>query len=111
MAGLTKEQKAAKALLAKAIELSGLSAEKFESLDEQERADWSKNAQDALDLVAQEERRLADEAAAASASSKSLPEDAEPDYSGLVQMEQDEEEIHVHPSCVDDHKRLGWKEV
>ena len=111
MAGLTKEQKAAKVLLAKAIELSGLSAENFENLGEQERADWSKSAQNALDLAAQDERRLADEAAAARTSSKPLPEDAEPDYSGLVQMEQGGEEIHVHPSCVDDHKRLGWKEV
>lgn len=54
MAGLTKEQKAAKALLAKAIELSGLTAEAFGALDEQERADWSKSAQTALDLEAEE---------------------------------------------------------
>ncbi|GGL49675.1 hypothetical protein GCM10009091_34260 [Pseudomonas brenneri] len=111
MAGLTKEQKAAKALLAKAIELSGLSAEAFEALGEQERADWSKSAQDAIDLVAADAQRLADEAAAAKPKGKSAVEDDEPDYTGLVKVEQGGQELHVHPSCLDDHKRLGWKEV
>lgn len=110
MAGLTKEQKAAKALLAKAIELSGLSAEAFEALGEQERADWSKSAQDAIDLVVADAQRLADEAAA-KPKGKPAVEDDEPDYTGLVKVEQGGEELHVHPSCLDDHKRLGWKEV
>lgn len=111
MAGLTKEQKAAKALLAKAIDLSGLSVEAFEALDEQERADWSKSAQDAIDLAAADAQRLADEATAAKPQSKPVVEDDEPDYTGLVKVEQGGEELHVHPSCLDDHKRLGWKEV
>jgi len=111
MAGLTKEQKAAKVLLAKAIELSGLSAEAFEALGEQERADWSKSAQDAIDLAAADVQRLADEAAAAKSQSNPVVEDDEPDYTGLVKVEQGGEELHVHPSCLDDHKRLGWKEV
>lgn len=111
MAGLTKEQKAAKALLAKAIELSGLSAESFAALGEQERADWSKSAQDAIDLAVVEAQRLADEAAAPMPKDKPAVEDDEPDYTGLVKVEQGGEELHVHPSCLDDHKRLGWKEV
>lgn len=111
MAGLAKEQKAAKALLAKAMELSGLSAEDFEKLGEQERADWSKSAQDMLDVSAQEVRRLADEADAAKSQSKPVVENDEPDYTGLVKVEQGGEELHVHTSCLDDHKRLGWKEV
>jgi len=111
MAGLTKEQKAAKVLLAKAIELSGLSVEAFEALGEQERADWNKSAQDAIDLTAAEAQRLADEAAAAKSQSNPVAEDDEPDYTGLVKVEQGGEELHVHPSCLDDHKRLGWKEV
>jgi hypothetical protein len=111
MAGLTKEQKAAKALLAKAIELSGLSAEAFEALGEQERADWSKSAQDAIDLAVADAQRLADEAAAAKPKGKPAVADDEPDYTGLVKVEQGGEELHVHPSCLEDHKRLGWKEV
>lgn len=111
MAGLTKEQKAAKALLAKAIELSGLSAEAFEALGEQERADWSKSAQDAIDLAAADTQRLADEAAAAKLKGKPFVEGDEPDYTGLVKVELAGEELYVHPSCLDDHKRLGWKEV
>ena len=111
MAGLTKEQKAAKVLLAKAIELSGLSAKAFEALGEQERADWSKSAQDAIDLAVVEAQRLADEAATAKPKDKPAVEDDEPDYTGLVKVEQGGEELHVHPSCLDDHKRLGWKEV
>lgn len=107
MAGLTKEQKAAKMLLAKAIELSGLSAEAFEALGEQERADWSKNAQDAIDLAAADAQRRAGEAAAG----KPVVEDDEPDYTGLVKVELGGEELYVHPSCLDDHKRLGWNEV
>lgn|GEM_PF-2462919 len=111
MAGLTKEQKAAKALLAKAIELSGLSAEAFEALGEQERADWNKRAQDAIDLAVADAQRLADDAAAAKPKAKPVVEDEEPDYTGLVKVELGGEELHVHPSCLDDHKRLGWKEV
>lgn len=111
MAGLTKEQKAAKALQAKAIELSGLSPEAFEALGEQERADWSKSAQDAIDLAGADAQRLADEAEVEKSQSKPVVEDDEPDYAGLVKVEQGGEEIHVHPSCLDDHKRLGWKEV
>lgn len=111
MAGLTKEQRAAKALQAKAIELSGLSSEAFEALGEQERADWSKSAQDAIDLAGADAQRLADEAEVAKPQSKPVVEDDEPDYAGLVKVEQGGEEIHVHPSCLDDHKRLGWKEV
>lgn len=111
MAGLTKEQKAAKALQAKAIELSGLSSEAFEALGEQERADWSKSAQDAIDLAGADAQRLADEDEVEKSQSKPVVEDDEPDYAGLVKVEQGGEEIHVHPSCLDDHKRLGWKEV
>ena len=111
MAGLTKEQKAAKVLLARAIELSGLSAEAFEALGEQERADWGKSAQDALDAEAAEAQRLADEAAANTSKTKPSVKDDEPDYTGLIKVEQGGEELHVHPTCLDEHQRLGWKEV
>lgn len=111
MAGLTKEQKAAKVLLARAIELSGLSAEAFEALGEQERANWGKSAQDALDAEAAEAQSLADEAAANTSKTKPSVKDDEPDYTGLIKVEQGGEELHVHPTCLDEHQRLGWKEV
>ena len=111
MAGLTKEQKVAKVLLAKAIELSGLSAEAFEALGEQERADWDKSAQHALDLEAAEAQRLADEATANAPKTKPTVKDDESDYTGLIKVEQSGEELYVHPTCLDDHQRLGWKEV
>ena len=111
MAGLTKEQKAAKVLLEKAIALSGLSAEDFDKLGEQERSDWGKSAQDALDLEAAEAQRLADEAGANRAKAKLAVKEDGPDYSGLIKVEQGGEVLYVHPTCLDDHTRLGWKEV
>lgn len=110
MAGLTKEQKVAKALLAKAIDLSGLTTEAFEALDEQERADWSKSAQAAFGLEA-EEKRLVDEAKASGQQGKGAVDDDEPDHAGLIKVAQGDEELHVHPTCLADHIRLGWKEV
>ncbi|WP_307987808.1 hypothetical protein [uncultured Pseudomonas sp.] len=107
MAGLTKEQKAAKVLLEKAIALSGLSAEDFDKLGEQERADWGKSAQDALDLEAAEAQRLADAAGANRAKAK----EEVPDYTDLIKVEHGGEVLYVHPTCLDDHARLGWKEV
>lgn len=111
MAGLTKEQKAEKVLLTKVIELSGLSGEGFEALGEQERADWRKSAQDALDLEAEHAKRLADEAAAVRTQSKRSAKNDEPDYTGLIKVERGGEALHVHPTCLDEHQRLGWTEV
>lgn len=111
MAGLTKEQKAEKVLLTKAIELSGLSGEGFEALGEQERADWRKSAQDALDLEAEDAKRLADEAAAVRTQSKRSVKNDEPYYTGLIKVERGGEVLHVHPTCLDEHQRLGWTEV
>lgn len=111
MAGLTKEQKAAKLLLDKAVALSGLSAEDFEKLDEQERVDWSKSAQDALNLDATNARRITDEAAANAPKTKPETKADEPDYTGLIKVEHDGEELYVHPTCLEEHQRLGWKEV
>ncbi|MBM1198705.1 hypothetical protein GYM96_02795 [Pseudomonas fragi] len=111
MAGLTKEQKAAKVLLEKAIALSGLSTEDFDKLGEQERADWGKSAQDALDLEAAEAQRLADDAGTNRTKAKPAAKDDEPDYTGLIKVEQSGEVLYVHPTCFDDHTRLGWKEV
>ncbi|VVN49999.1 hypothetical protein PS685_00154 [Pseudomonas fluorescens] len=111
MAGLTKEQKAAKVLLEKATALSGMSAEDFDKLGEQERADWGKSAQEALDLEAANAQRLADEAGANRATAKLAAKEDGPDYSGLIKVEQGGEVLYVHPTCLDDHTRLGWKEV
>ena len=36
---------------------------------------------------------------------------AKPDESLLVAMRKDGDTIKVHPSCVADHKRLGWVEA
>lgn len=109
MAGLTKEQKAAKLLLDKAVALSGLSAEDFEKLGEQERVDWAKSAQDALNLEAVNAQRIADEAAANAPKTKPKIKDDEPDYTGLIKVKQGGEELYVHPSCLEEHQRLGWK--
>lgn len=111
MAGLTKEQKAAKVLLEKAIALSGLSAEDFDKLGEQERSDWGKSAQDALDLEAAEAQRLADEAGTNRSKAKSAAKEEGPDYTGLIKVEHGGEVLYVHPTCLDDHARLGWIEV
>ena len=111
MAGLTKEQKVAKVLLEKAIALSGMSTEDFDKLGEQERADWGKSAQDALDLEAADAQRLADEAGDNRAKAKLAVKEDGPDYSGLIKVEQGGEVLYVHPTCLDDHTRLGWKEV
>lgn len=96
MAGLTKEQKAAKALKAKAVELSGLTAEEFEKLSAEEQAAFTAKAQEAF--------------AAADAATKDADE-AEVDNSHLITIAKDGVELEVHPTCLADHKRLGWVEV
>lgn len=105
MAGKSKAEKAAEALLAKAIELSGVTAEAFAALSEEEKASFTAKAQEAIDAAAAEAKRLADEAKAAKA------QDDEVDNSHLIKVSKDGVELHVHPSCLDDHKRLGWKEA
>lgn len=94
MAGLTKEQKAAKALLEKAVELSGLKAEEFNLLSADEQAAYTDKAKVAIDDAAK----------------KPDPE-AEVDNSHLVTVTKDGETIEVHPSCLADHKRMGWKSL
>lgn len=37
--------------------------------------------------------------------------DSQASASGFVAMQKDGDVIEVHPLCVADHKRLGWKEV
>ena len=105
MAGLTKEQKAAKALLAKAVELSGVTAEEFAKLSAEEQAAFTAKAQDAIDAAAAEAKRIADEAAAAKA------QEPEADNSHLIKVSKEGVELDVHPACLADHKRLGWVEV
>lgn len=111
MAGLTKEQKAAlaadaaakaandhaKAIEAKAIELSGLSAEEFAALPDDDRARLIEQAK--ADVPAQPP-----EAAKPAAKAKA-------DDSHLIAMRKDGDTIKVHSSCVADHKRLGWVEA
>ncbi|MGY3172427.1 hypothetical protein ACVWYU_001804 [Pseudomonas sp. TE12234] len=93
MAGLTKEQKAAKALLEKAVELSGLKAEEFALLSAEEQAAYTAKAQEAID----------------DASKK--PVDEEVDNYHLIAVTKDGETLEVHPSALADHKRIGWKEA
>jgi hypothetical protein len=93
MAGLTKEQKAAKALLEKAIELSGLKADEFNQLSADERAAFNTKAQEALDAAANK------------------PDEEEVDNSHLIAVTKGGETIDVHPTCLADHKRMGWKEA
>lgn len=109
MARLTKEQKAVKALRDKAVELSGLSVEDFDKLGEQERADWAKSAQDALNLEAANAQLTSGQAAASVTKSNPKTKEDEPDYSGLVKVKQGAEELYVHPTCLEDHQRLGWQ--
>lgn len=99
MAGLTKEQKAAiaaedaaKAIEAKAIALSGLGAEAYAALSDDERNAFLAQAQ-----AAQEPEKPAAKAKA--------------DDSHLISMTKDGDTLKVHPSCVADHKRLGWVEA
>lgn len=104
MAGLTKEQKAEKALQAlqaKAVELSGLKAEEFALLSAEEQAAHTAKAQKALDAEA---------AAKAEAGKKPEPED-EVDNSHLIAVTKDGETLDVHPSALADHKRVGWNEA
>lgn len=89
MAGLTKEQKATKALLEKAIELSGLKAEEFAALSDEEKASHTAKAQEALD---------ADKA-------------PDVDNSHLIAVTKDGETLEVHPTCLAAHRLLGWKEA
>ncbi|MGX5220236.1 hypothetical protein ACVTMO_16585 [Pseudomonas segetis] len=105
MAGLTKAQKAEKALLAKAVELSGVTAEEFADLKEEEQAGFIAQAQEAIDADEAEAKRLKDEADAAKAKEPQV------DNSHLVKVAKDGEELEVHPACLADHKRLGWKEA
>lgn len=105
MAGLTKEQKAAKALVAKAVELSGVTAEEFAKLSEDEQAGFTAKAQEAIDAAAAEAKRLEDEKAAAKA------KEPEVDNSHLIKVSKDGVELDVHPTALAAHKNLGWKEV
>lgn len=97
MAGLTKEQKAAKALMAKAVELSVVTAEEFAKLSEDDQAGFTAKAQEAIDAAAAEAKRLEDEKAA--------------DNSHLIKVSKDGVELDVHPTALAAHKNLGWKEV
>lgn len=96
MAGLTKAQKAAQALQAKAIELSGVTAEEFAQLSAEEQAAHTAKAQEAIDAEAQ---------------SAAKPKAPEVDDSHLIKVGKDGVELDVHPACLADHKRLGWVEV
>lgn len=102
MAGLTKEQKAAKALLERAVALSCLSAEQYAALPVTEQDAWAAKAKEALDAGA---------ADGAKGQTSAADGEEEPDLSGLIKVAQGDDEIHVHPSCLADHQRLGWKEV
>lgn len=79
MAGLTREQRRLKAEREDAIKASGLTAEEFDKLSEEERAG----------LLAKQHEAHAND----------------PD---LVLMAKGGEELEIHPTCVADHERLGW---
>jgi primosomal protein N' len=105
MAGLNKEQKALKS---KAIELSGVSSQEFAKLTSEQQAEHMTKAQEAIDAATEEAKLLAAEQATAAAAAK---EQAKPKDDHLVKMAKGEDLLSVHPSCVADHKRLGWTEV
>ena len=94
MAGLTKEQKAERALQAKAIELSGLKAEEFALLSTDEQAAYTGKAQEAIHESA----------------AKPDPE-VDVDNSHLIAVTKGGETIHVHPTCLAAHRAIGWKEA
>lgn len=91
MAGLTKAQKAAKALLEKAIELSGLTADEFSALPADEQAAINAQAQEVIDAA-------------------DVPAE-EVDNSHLIEVFKDGEIIHVHPTTLVAHKQAGWREA
>lgn len=107
MAGLTKEQKAERALQAKAIELSGLKAEEFALLSDEEKAAHTTKAQEAFD---EEAKRIADEKAAVDAA-KDSGKAPDVDDSHLIEVAKDGETLKVHPTCLTAHRLLGWKEA
>ncbi|NLZ12188.1 MAG: hypothetical protein GX086_12755 [Alcaligenaceae bacterium] len=96
MTGSTKEQKSpgetgeAQALELKAIELSGLDAEGFAALSDDERA------------------KLIEQAKAAEEPKATKGRQAKASESHLVAMRKGGEGIKVHPSCVEAHRRQGW---
>lgn len=94
MAGLTKAQKAEKAILAKAIDISTLTAVEFNALSDDERQSFIDRAKLAVDPEAD----LDDDS-----------DDAED--GGLIKVSKDGQSLKVHPTALADHKRLGWKEA
>lgn len=111
MAGLTKEQRAAKAaedaakaadeqtvaIEARALELSGLEADAYAALSEEDRAKFIEQAKADKPAVPHEPIKSATKAKA--------------DDSHLIAVTKGGETIKVHPSCMADHKRLGWVEA
>lgn len=106
MAGKSKAEKAGEALLAKAIELSGVAAEAFAALSEEEKAGFTAKAQEVIDAAAAEAKRLADENKAAAKA-----QEDEVDNSHLIKVSKEGVELDVHPTALVAHKGLGWKEV
>lgn len=100
MAGLTREQKAAKAARESAITVSGMTAEDFDLLPAEEQAERIKKAQESLEA----------EALAKAAADKNPAEELV-DNSHLITVTKDGETLEVNPACLADHKRIGWKEV
>jgi hypothetical protein len=92
MAALTKAQKAEKAILAKAIEISTLTAGEFDALSDDEKQSFIDKAKLAVDPDAD----LDDDG-----------DDAED--SGLIKVSKDGVTLKVHPTALVDHQRLGWK--
>jgi hypothetical protein len=89
----TKAEKAAlaakaAALMARAIVISGMTAAEFNALSDEERNSFT--AQAGVEL---EQEALT----------------AEIEDDGLISLELNGDEIRVHATCVDDHKRIGWK--
>lgn len=94
MAGLTKAQRAEKAIQAKAVELSALTADEFCALSEGERQSFVDKAR----LAFNPESDLGDD-------------EDEIDNSHLIRVTKDGDSLSVHPTALADHKRLGWKEA
>lgn len=99
MAGKTKAEKAAEALLAKAIELSGVTADVFAALSEEERAGFTARAQKAIAATAVEAKQ------------EKVAKTPAVDDSHLIKVSKDGVDLSVHPTTLAAHKALGWQEA
>lgn len=79
--------------------------------EEQAAADLAAQELEAQRLADIEAQRVLDEAEELARIEAEELAAQEVDNSHLITVSKDGEEIDVHPSCLADHKRIGWKEA